>query len=260
MCEETTLGVVLPVYQPDIPVLTQYIESLRDVLSPETVCIVVDCASDEELSTLTQYVDILDSSHHRRGKGAAIMRGFDLLETDVMLFADADGSVQAESVKDVAARVIDGSADISISSRRHPSSRIITHQTVLRRMLGDIFAFMARQMLPTRCRDYQCGAKAIRADVWDVIDEHCHKQGFAWDLEFVSIGGSLGYRIAEVPVTWRDHPESTVDPFATTLEIALALVEIRRRSKKLSARARARESKGRRQPDRKEYQSERNSE
>lgn len=85
-------------------------------------------------------------------------------------------------------------------------------------------------MLATRCRDYQCGAKAVRADAWASIGHHCYEPGFAWDLEFVSVAGSLGYDVAEVPVTWKDQPRSTVDPVATSIELFTALIDVKRRT------------------------------
>jgi hypothetical protein len=123
-------------------------------------------------------------------------------------------------------RIREGVAAVSIGSRRHPDAEIATHQTIGRRVLGDAFAFAARNLLATRCYDYQCGAKAVRADAWEEIRRHSYGVGFAWDLEFVSVAGSLGYDITEVPVEWHDHPDSTVDPFWTTVELATAVGKI----------------------------------
>jgi len=85
-------------------------------------------------------------------------------------------------------------------------------------------------MLPTQCRDYQCGAKAVTADAWETIGHHCYEPGFAWDLEFVSVAGSLGFDISEVPVIWKDHPDSTVSPLSASIELATALVDVKRRT------------------------------
>jgi hypothetical protein len=89
-------------------------------------------------------------------------------------------------------------------------------------------------MLPTHCRDYQCGAKAARASAWEAIAHHCYEPGFAWDLEFVSVAGSLGYDIVEVPIVWEDHPDSTVDTISTAVELGTALVDVRRRTDALA--------------------------
>lgn len=225
-----SIGLVIPAYDPDIPVLERYIDDIRDVFSDVVVRIEIDAPDEATVDRLAAVADTVNVSTERRGKGSAIMAGFDALDADVLAFADADGSVLAESLQDIIRPIHDSTADVSIASRRHPSSCTVTHQTVVRRLLGDAFAYAARSMLPTHCRDYQCGAKAVRADAWENIGHHCYEPGFAWDIEFVSVAGSLGYELVEVPVTWEDHPVSKVDPLSTSIELATALVDVKRRT------------------------------
>ncbi|WP_423999484.1 glycosyltransferase [Haloarcula salina] len=225
-----SVGIVIPAYDPDILTLEQYVQSIRDELGPQTIRVEIDTPRQAHVDQLEETADVVNVATTRRGKGGAIMAGFDAVDTDILAFADADGSVPPDSLRDVVRQCQAGTADVSIASRRHPSSHIVAHQTVVRKLLGDAFAFAARTVLPTNCQDYQCGAKAVRADAWCSIGHHCYEPGFAWDLEFVSVAGSLGYEIAEVPVDWEDHPDSTVDPIATSLELATALVDVKRRT------------------------------
>jgi len=224
-----SVGVVIPAYDPDILTLERYITDIRKVLDPETIRVEIDTPRQSHVDRLSQVAEV-NASTSRRGKGAAIMSGFDALDTDILAFADADGSVPAASLDSIIQQIAEGTADVSIASRRHPASHIVAHQTIVRRLLGDVFAVAARTMLPTQCRDYQCGAKAVRTEAWQAIGHHCYEPGFAWDLEFVSIAGSLGYGIAEVPVDWEDHPDSTVNPVSTTIELATALIDVKRRT------------------------------
>jgi glycosyltransferase involved in cell wall biosynthesis len=236
----STVGVVIPAYAPDILALERFIDDIRDVIDPETIRVEIDVPRTDHVEQLEAVVDQVSVSSNRRGKGAAIMAGFDALDTDILVFADADGSVPAHSLENLVRQLEEGTADVSIGSRRHPNSHIVEHQTLGRRFLGDAFAFVARKLLPTKCRDYQCGAKAIRAEAWNEIGHHCYEPGFAWDLEFVSVAGSLGYEIAEVPVDWEDHPDSTVDPLSTSVELATALVDVRRRADAIASSPRFR--------------------
>lgn len=225
-----SLGIVIPAYDPDILTLENYIKKIRAVIDPEEIRVEIDTPRQLHVDRLDEVADSINVATTRRGKGGAIMEGFDTLEAEVLAFADADGSVPANSLKEIIRQISEGTADVSIGSRRHPSSHIVAHQTIVRRVLGDAFAFGARKMLPTQCRDYQCGAKAICAEAWEDVGIHCYEPGFAWDLEFVSVAGSLGYEIAEVPVEWEDHPNSTVDPISTSIELGTALFDVRRRT------------------------------
>lgn len=225
-----SLGFVIPAYKPDVDLLLSYIEAIRDSLSPSIIRVEIDVPDESTCDRIESAADEVNATTMRRGKGKAITDGFDALSTDILAFADADGSVPATSMATVVDRIREGTAAVSIGSRRHPDSKIVSHQTVGRRMLGDAFAFVARNLLTTACYDYQCGAKAVRADAWQEIREHCREEGFAWDLEFVSVAGSLGYDITEVPVEWDDRPNSTVHPVWTTLELGVAVCQIWYRS------------------------------
>ncbi|WP_199180582.1 glycosyltransferase [Haloferax marisrubri] len=229
MTSERSVGIVIPAYDPDILTLERYIKDIRQALSPDAIRVEIDAPRKSHVDRLNDVAEV-NTSNNRRGKGSAIMEGFDALNTDILAFADADGSVPASSLDDIIYQIRKGTTDVSIASRRHPSSHIVAHQTVVRRLLGDAFAFAARKMLPTQCRDYQCGAKAVKSEAWEAVGHHCYEPGFAWDLEFVSVAGSLGYEIAEVPVDWEDHPDSTVSPFSTSVELATALIDVKRRT------------------------------
>jgi len=224
-----TVGVVIPAYEPDIDRLGGYLESIRETGVADEIHVELDdpTASTPDIGA----ADSVNRVAERRGKGAAIAAGFDALSTDVLAFADADGATTALSLVDVIDPVQDGSVDLAVGSRRHPDATITSHQTVLRRRMGDVFAWLARRLLAVPLYDYQCGAKAVDAGQWAEIRGHMHESGFAWDLEFIAVADALGCDIREVPITWDDSSDSTVDPIRTPIEMAIAMSRIRRRVK-----------------------------
>lgn len=230
-----SVGIVVPAYRPDVPALESYVETLRSTLDPDALLIELDAADTETGERLQELPARVNAVPYRRGKGAAITAGFETLETDVLAFADADGSVPAEDLAEVLEPVVREQADLAVGSRRHPDAKVTSHQTLGRRFLGDGFAWLARQLLEARLYDYQCGAKAISGAAWDSVRKHIFEPGFAWDVELVAIAGALDLRITEVPVTWVDQPGSTVSPVRTSLSLARTLLAARRRAAKLEA-------------------------
>ena len=93
-----TLGVVIPAYRPDVPELEALVESLLETVGPDALRIEVDAAPPGTVERLTALPVTVSSVDRRRGKGAAITEGFEALETDVLAFVDADGSVPAASL------------------------------------------------------------------------------------------------------------------------------------------------------------------
>jgi glycosyltransferase involved in cell wall biosynthesis len=226
-----SVGVVLPAYRPDVPTLEAYVHALQERLDPDVIRIELDAPEPGVESALESLPVTVNAVSARRGKGAAITAGFEALDTDVLAFADADGSTPADSIADVVEPVTEGRADLSVGSRRHPDAEIRSHQTIARRYLGDGFAWLARRLLDANLYDYQCGAKAISRDAWERVRGHLYEPGFAWDIELVAMAAALECRIAEVPVVWEDKPESTVSPVSTVLEMGVALLSARHRSR-----------------------------
>ncbi|ELZ74387.1 glycosyltransferase [Haloferax larsenii] len=227
-----SVGVVVPAYRPDPERLVPYVRALVAEFDPAVVRVELDAPRAGILDSLSALPPVADVNavDARRGKGAAITAGFEALDTDILAFADADGSTPAESMGNVVAAVHEG-ADLAVGSRRHPRATVASHQTVARRYLGDGFAWLARRLLDVPLYDYQCGAKAITADAWDDVRSHLYEPGFAWDIELIAVSGAFGHRVAEVPVVWEDQPNSTVSPVDTTIKMARGLLRSRHRAR-----------------------------
>jgi dolichyl-phosphate beta-glucosyltransferase len=76
-------------------------------------------------------------------------------------------------------------------------------------------------------KDSQCGFKCFRGEVAHRVFALQRTDRFAFDVEVLSIARSLGYRIAELPVTWIDQPASTVNPVTAPAGMLVDLVRIR---------------------------------
>ncbi|WP_254537636.1 glycosyltransferase [Halomarina litorea] len=228
-----TVGLVIPAFSPDPRALSTYVRALDEYLAPETIRIELDDPTPELVGRLADLPATVNAFPYRRGKGAAITDGFEALDTDILAFADADGSTPARSIVDVVTPLLTGEVDVCVGSRRHPEAVVQSHQTHARRRMGDAFAWLARRALEADLYDYQCGAKALTRDAWVTVRQHLYEPGFAWDIEFVAIAAAFEYRIREVPVTWCDSPNSTVSPVRTAVSMGRSLLTARHRAKRL---------------------------
>ncbi|MCU4926790.1 glycosyltransferase [Halobacteria archaeon AArc-dxtr1] len=228
-----TVGIVVPAFRPDVDVLGAYVREIDDALAPDTIRIELDEPREGTVESLSALPAMVNAVPERRGKGAAITAGFCALETDVLAFVDADASTPVDSLVRVVDRVRGGETAVATGSRRHPEAEVTTHQSRLRRRLGDGFAWLARHVLSLSLSDYQCGAKAIDATAWADVRGHLREPGFAWDVEFLAVADALGYRVEDVPITWADAPESTVSTVGTGRELVTGLFATRHRVKRL---------------------------
>lgn len=231
--ESDSLGIVIPAYRPDPDRLVNYVDAIDRRIDPTTVRIELDAPDTSLLADLDGIPATVNAVATRRGKGAAITAGFEALDTDILTFADADGATPVDDLARIVDAVASGKTDLAIGSRRHPDATVRSHQTIGRRYLGDLFAWIARRLLDVQVYDYQCGAKAISADTWGRVRAHLHEPGFAWDIELLALTAARGGRIEEIPIEWHDRSGSTVDPIRTPLDLGLALLSVRHRSKRL---------------------------
>jgi glycosyltransferase involved in cell wall biosynthesis len=167
---------------------------------------------------------ILSSSPVLAGKGAALRRGLALATGDVLGFIDGDASIHPSDFMRVAATIEQG-ADLAVGSRKLPGSIIAISQPLSRRLSGFIYRMLAHLLLDTAIRDFQCGCKAFRREVWDTITITC--DGFAFDAELIAKAHREGFNIVEVPITWSNTASSKVRLTRDTLAMLRCLMKTR---------------------------------
>jgi dolichyl-phosphate beta-glucosyltransferase len=150
---------------------------------------------------------VLSSCDTLTGKGAAVKRGLKLAKGDVLGFIDGDGSIHPKELMRVAATIDDG-ADLAVGSRDLRTSVIVRPQPLSRRVSGSIYSLLARALLDTHIKDFQCGCKVFRRDVWHSLTIAC--DGFAFDTELIAKAHEKGFVIIEVPITWSNQSNSKV--------------------------------------------------
>ncbi len=224
---DATVGIVIPAYRPSPDRLATFIEGIQRELEPDQIHVELDVPTRDVVRAVKRSVATCCVADHRRGKGAAITAGFETLDADILAFADADGSTSPAALATVLEPVCTGRADLAVGSRRHPDAVVTVHQSRLRRRLGDGFVRVARRLLPVVLYDYQCGAKAINATLWEDIRMRLVTPGFAWDIEFLVAAATAGAEIIEIPISWEDRPGSTVNTAGALLAFSRSFIRLR---------------------------------
>ncbi len=136
------------------------------------------------------------------GKGGAIIEGFKASVGKMIGFIDADESVgTADFTKLIeAAR---SNCDGAIASRRMKGARIPVKQPLRRRIASRAFNVLVKLIFGLTFEDTQCGAKIFRREVVEAILGDLRSRGFEFDVELLWRMKMNGYRVLEVPITWR---------------------------------------------------------
>jgi len=179
------------------------------------------------------------------GKGASVREGVLAAAGEIVLFADDDLSTPIEEL-DKALAAIEAGADVVIGSRAHPDAAITVRQRRPRELMGKAFNLLVRLFVLRGHRDTQCGFKAFRRAAAKDIFARLRTAGFGFDVEVLVLCRDLGYRVAEVPVTWCDVRPSRLRIFGGSWSMLKDLWRIRREARR-DARRRARTEEDRRQ-------------
>ena len=227
---EPYLSIVIPAYNEEeriVPTIGAIAAHVAGMGFPWEL-IIADDGSRDQTATLVEGLELVNlrllRAEKNGGKGSAVRRGVLAAQGRYILFDDADNSTPIEELGKLLPALEQQGYDIAVGSRAASGSEE-AHRTLLRRTLSGGLRLMVRYLFRIGVRDTQCGFKlftrtsAHRLYAAQTID------GFSFDLEILYLAARLGYRVAEVPVSWIDAPGSKVD---TTREIQRFLRDLLR--------------------------------
>ncbi len=203
-----------------------------------TELILVDDGSTDD--TGQQAVDCLGPSFPRMrvlrleensGKGAAIRAGAGAAGAPVVIFMDADMSVHPTQIPRLLAALAE--SDVVIGSRSLPGS-VVRGATLHRKVMGRTFNLFVNGMTDLGLKDTQCGFKAFRTPAARILFHLMMVEGFAFDVDVLTLARRLDMRVCELPVDWRSAPNSTVRPLRDAVTMARDVVRVNRRSERPS--------------------------
>jgi dolichyl-phosphate beta-glucosyltransferase len=122
---------------------------------------------------------------------------------------DADLSTPIEDLPRLMTRLDEG-YDIAIASRALPGSNVEVRQSAYREGMGRLFNLCVRILALPGLHDTQCGFKLFTAEAAEASFEPSSLAGFSFDVETLFIARRRRFRIAEVPVTWRNDVATRV--------------------------------------------------
>ena len=189
----------------------------RDATAAETVRAARALAS--------QQIRLLEHTNNM-GKGAAVRTGVLASTGRAVLFYDADGATPVSEVAKCLPYLQAG-VDVVAGSRRIAGSAIRRHQPLVRQLLGACYTRLTNWLIAGGISDITCGFKVLRDEAARAIFSRMRITGWSFDAELFYLARRLGYRIAEVPVTWTDQPNTKVRVARDALSAFGELLRIR---------------------------------
>ncbi len=221
----TSVEIVIPVYNEEHD-LERNVTTLRDYLhglDPAwtwRITVADNASTDGTLAIARElaarWPDEVGYVHlEQKGRGRALRRAWSESAADVVTYMDVDLSTELSALPKLIDALQSG-ADIAIGSRLMPGSK--TTRGLKREVISRIYNLIIRVSHDTGFHDAQCGFKGLTRRAVRELLPLAQDQAFFLDTELLLIAEGKGYRIAEIPVTWTDDPDSRVRIFRTAWE------------------------------------------
>jgi putative flippase GtrA len=151
----------------------------------------------------------------QKGRGRALRSAWSASDAQVLAYMDVDLSTDLAALLPLVAPLVSGHSDLAIGTRLAPGSRVV--RGTKRELISRTYNLILRRTMAARFSDAQCGFKAIRRDVAEVLLPLIEDNGWFFDTEMLVLAQRSGLRVHEVPVDWIDDPDSRVDIVATAI-------------------------------------------
>jgi dolichyl-phosphate beta-glucosyltransferase len=166
-------------------------------------------------------------SVERRGKGYGIRQGVLLARGQIIGFADADNKTPIGEFDKFEPWLRQG-YEVVIGSRAMRESYIERVQPRYRRLGSKGFSIFMHAVLGLHdINDSQCGFKFFQRHVALDLFRRQRIDGYMFDVEILHLAAQAGYRIAQVPVRWRDDKDSRLALLSGNLRNVIDIFRIR---------------------------------
>ncbi|MCL6583716.1 MAG: glycosyltransferase family 2 protein [bacterium] len=190
---------------------------------PEAEIIVFDNDSTDETAKVAKESGALVIRERRRGKGNVVRAIFDKIEADYYLLVDGDDTYPAEEARKMIALIQDEQADMVVGTRLDHYSRESSEflHSFGNRLLLKILNFCFH----TNLSDILSGYRVFTREF--VKSVPLFSTGFEIETELTIQALMRGFRILEVPITYRARPEggkSKIRPFKDGYRILMTIL------------------------------------
>jgi glycosyltransferase involved in cell wall biosynthesis len=143
----------------------------------------------------------------QRGKGNAIVKGFEQSKNNIIGFLDADNPFDLNEILKMISLLKE--SDVVIGTKfRHGNMKYQT--SVTRRFFSIAGAFVSRFFFDLYLSDTQAGAKFMRKEVWNKIKKNFICTGFEFDIELLYQIKQKKFKIREYFLIPKESDYSTV--------------------------------------------------
>lgn len=199
------IAVIIPCYN-EAPTIAKVVDDFRREL-PEAEVYVYDNNSTDGTAEIARAHGAAVRHEPRQGKGNVCRQMFRDIDADCYLMVDGDDTYPAESARNLCAPVLAGEADMVVGDRLSNGTYAQQNARAFHGFGNDLVRAMIRWIYGYGFEDVMTGYRAMSrpfVKTFPVLSE-----GFQIETELSIHAVDRRWRIADVPVEYRDRPEGS---------------------------------------------------
>jgi len=216
------LSVIIPMFNEEENLRRGVLTEVESYLKKQPYSWEVIISDDESTDGSVAFVESFIKEHQHfallknkhGGKPFAVRAGIEQAVGEIVLFSDMDQSTPLDQIEKFFPYFEKGYL-VVIGSR----GQTRTGFSIFRQIASGVFRLIRQVLLLPHIADTQCGFKAFKNNIaketfsgLQIFRVRKETKGWrvgAFDVELLFIAQKRGYRIAEVPVVWRDKDIAT---------------------------------------------------
>ncbi|MDB1786284.1 glycosyltransferase family 2 protein [Eggerthella lenta] len=205
------IAVIIPCYNEALTI-GKVIDDFRSEL-PEATAYVYDNNSTDGTAEIARTRGAIVKYEPRQGKGNVCRQMFRDIDADCYLMVDGDDTYPAESARSLCAPILAGEADMVVGDRLSNGTYAQQNARAFHGFGNDLVRAMIRWIYGYGFEDVMTGYRAMSrpfVKTFPVLSE-----GFQIETELSIHAVDRRWRIADVPVEYRNRPEGSVSKLNT---------------------------------------------
>lgn len=205
------IAVIIPCYNEALTI-GKVVEDFRREL-PEASVYVYDNNSTDGTAEIANGSGAIVRNEPRQGKGNVCRQMFRDIDADCYLMVDGDDTYPAESARALCEPILAGKADMVVGDRLSNGTYAQQNDRAFHGFGNDLVRTMIKWIYGYGFEDVMTGYRAMSrpfVKTFPVLSE-----GFQIETELSIHAVDRRWRIVDVPVEYRDHPEGSVSKLNT---------------------------------------------
>ena len=205
------IAVLIPCYN-ESKTVEKVVSDFRRVL-PDATVYVYDNNSTDGTAELAAGAGAVVRHEYQQGKGNVMRRMFREIDAEAYILVDGDDTYPAESARSLCAPILAGEADMVVGDRLSNGTYAQQNARAFHGFGNDLVRAMIRWIYGYGFEDVMTGYRAMSrpfVKTFPVLSE-----GFQIETELSIHAVDRRWRIADVPVEYRNRPEGSVSKLNT---------------------------------------------